>query len=164
MNRRNCWLTLAAGAILALSPTLVTAQSFYVGVGLGPTVVLDDVSGGRSVYRQLYGVLGFESARSIGVRLEGAESFGFAWLGVDLTYTFAGGSLRPYAVAGGGVRIDLSDADPLATVGMGLRLNLRRALALFAECRVQRVLGASVGATEPKLFLPLTVGVAVGSR
>lgn len=48
--------------------------------------------------------------------------------------------------------------------GVGVRLNLRRAVALFAECRLQRVLGLLAGATEPKMFLPLTVGLTVGSR
>lgn len=47
----------------------VAAQSLYGGAGLGPTVALNAPPGSYRVYRQVYGVLGIESARSVGVRL-----------------------------------------------------------------------------------------------
>jgi hypothetical protein len=159
VNHCTRWF-LGICTLLAFSPSAAASQALYAGVGLGPTVVLDGVSGGKNVYRQFYGVVGFQPARPFGIRLEGSEAFGFVWLSADLTYRPGGGSLRPYAFAGPGLRIDQSDAEPLATAGAGLQLGLGRTVSLFAECRLQHILADS----PQKTFLPLTVGVSVWSR
>ncbi|MGH9895169.1 MAG: hypothetical protein ACREA0_24940, partial [bacterium] len=83
--------------LLVLSAAPLAGQSFYIGAGLGPTVGLDAPSGSRSVYRQFFGVLGYKSAGSLGIRLEGAETFGFLWVSTDLTYSLGGRSTQPYA-------------------------------------------------------------------
>jgi hypothetical protein len=159
MNHRTRWF-LGAWTVLALSPNPAASQALYAGAGLGPTFVLDGIAGGNSVYRQFYGVLGFQSPRSLGVRLEGTVAFGYAWLSADLTYRFGRGPMKPYGIAGLGLRIDLYDAESLATAGAGLQYAFNRTLSLFAECRLQRVLANS----PQRTFLPVTVGVSVGSR
>ena len=159
MNHCTRWF-LGTFTILALSPRGAASQALYAGAGLGATVVLDGISGGKNVYRQFYGVVGFQSARQFGVRLEGSEAFGFVWLSADLTYRPRGGSLRPYAFAGPGLRIDQSDAKPLATAGAGLQLGLSRTVSLFAECRLQHVLADS----PQRSFLHFSAWVTLWSR
>lgn len=151
-----CWV------VIALLSAPAAAQSFYAGAGLGATTVLDAGEGAPSVYRQFYAVLGFETQGPVGIRVEGAESWGFLWLSGDLTYRFGGGLLQPYAFAGGGLRVTTDQADPIITAGAGLRVPVRRPLSVFAEGRLQQVF--SVGTEDSRLSLPVTVGLSLGSR
>jgi hypothetical protein len=114
------------------------AQAPYVGVGLGPTVVFNQAAGSKTVYRGLYGAIGIDWPSGVGVRLEGTETWGFLWLSTDLTYRFRlrAWPLQPYALAGGGLRIDRDNSDPIGTAGAGARLQLSPLLSLFGEGRV----------------------------
>lgn len=111
MKSRAFLLVTGGWTLLTLPPDSVVGQAVYAGLGVGPTVVLDAVAGSKSVYRQIYGMLGFEAPGAIGVRLEGAESFGFLWLSAELTYSFGERRLRPYLFAGG----DCASTSPIRT-------------------------------------------------
>jgi hypothetical protein len=151
-------------AILGLSPGLGSAQSLYAGAGIGPTFVLDAPAGGKSTYTNVYGVLGWQPATPLGVRLEGAETFGWLYLSLDAEYRFGGrgATVRPYAFAGPGAAIDLSEINPLVDIGGGVWWTASPPLSLFAECRLHQLL---TGDQSPgQTLLPITIGVAVGGH
>ena len=86
------------------------------------------------------------------------------WLSADLTYrlTARDRALRPYALLGAGLVLDLSEVDPLLTLGAGLRVQLRRPIFLFTEARLQWVPSMPATSGEAELILPLTAGLGVG--
>lgn len=159
------WMGLAALALGFVPWMTATAQTvLYAGAGIGYTAVLDHGRGSREGNRNWFGVAGLESRGPVGGRLAGAETMSRLWLSADLTYRLnsRGRQLRPYAVMGGGFVLDLSELDPLLTLGIGLRAQIRPLLFLFTEARLQWVPSMPATSTDPKLILPLTAGVGIG--
>ena len=151
---------------LGLGPwTGAAAQTtLYAGAGLGYTAVLDGGRGNRQGNRNWFGTVGLESGGPVGGRLEGAETLSRLWLSAELTYrmTARDRRLRPYTVIGGGFVLDLSELDPLLTLGAGLRVQVRRQVFLFTEARLQWVPGLPTTSGKAELILPLTAGLGIG--
>lgn len=145
------------GLVFARVETL-NGQSFSAGFGVGPTLVLDESRGNRN----WTGVLGYQGRGPFGVRVSGAETAERLWLSADLTYRFTvgAGAMRPYALVGLGYVLDLAEDDPLVTAGAGLRAQIHRVAFLFAEARLQRIVG--IPDEGPATLLPLTFGLGVG--
>jgi hypothetical protein len=162
MKSRQRWAALTTLALGVASWAEAAAQTttLYSGGGLGYTAVLD---GGRG-NRNWFGMVGLESGSPVGGRLEGAETMSRLWMSAELVYRLSARDrkLRPYAVLGGGFVADLSDVDPLLTLGAGLRVQVRRLVFLFTEARLQWVPGIPAARGEPELILPLTAGVGIG--
>ena len=162
------WGAALTAFALGLVPWAAAAQTtLYAGGGIGPSAVLDGGRGNREGNRNWFGVVGVESGGSVGARLEGAETVGRLWLSGDLTYrlTPRDRPVRPYAVAGGGLVLDLgvdSGVDPIVTLGAGLRVSVRRLAFLFTEARLQWVPSMSSTSGEARLILPVTVGLGIG--
>lgn len=134
------------------------AQVLYAGAGVGPTPVLD----GRSGNRNWFGMIGYQGPRALGGRLSGSETVSRLWLSADLTYQPGAPVrvLRPYAFVGGGVVLDLSDTDPLLTVGAGLRARLERLIFMFVDVRLHAIPGSTN--SGPSAILPITFGLGLG--
>jgi hypothetical protein len=95
--------------------------------------------------------------------LEGAETYSFLWISGDVTYRVgpADWAAHPYGLAGLGFRLDLSDSDPIGTLGMGVEIPMGSPVSLFAEGRLYYVLSIAPDAFENRQFLPLTLGLTL---
>jgi hypothetical protein len=165
MGMRHWWPALTT-LVLGIAPEVAEGAqtTLYAGGGVGYTSVLDDGLGNRAGNRNWFGVLGLESAGPVGGRLEGAETISRLWLSADLVYRFRARdrALRPYALVGGGFVLDVSEVDPLLTLGAGLRVQVQRLFFLFSEARLQWVPSMPATSAEPELVLPLTAGIGIG--
>lgn len=137
---------------------VATPQTFYAGAGVGPTPVLGDGSGNRN----WFGMVGYRGRGAFGARLSGAETAERLWLSADLCYRLnpRERALRPYALLGTGLVLDLNEADALFTAGAGLRAQLHRLLFAFGEVRLQAIPGSP--ADGPSTILPITLGLGLG--
>ena len=142
----------------------VAQTTLYAGAALGYTAVLDDGSGNKEGNRNWQGMVGLEGGGPVGGRLEAAETVSRLWVSAALTYrlTPRDRALRPYAVLGGGLVLDTSEADPLLTLGAGLRAQLSRLIFLFTEARLHWVPSMPAASGDARLILPLTAGLGVG--
>ena len=163
-TRQRCAVLITLALGLGHWVSAAAQTTLYAGAGFGYTAVLDGGSGNREGNRNWQGMVGLESGDPVGARLEVAETMSRLWLSADLTYrlTSRDRALRPYAVLGGGLVLDMSDVDPLLTLGSGLRVQLSRAIFLFTEARLQWVPSMPATSGEAQLILPLTAGLGVG--
>ena len=151
-------LVLLALVLAGLPPSALRAQMAYAALGVGPTPVLDGASGNRN----WFGMAGFQGRGPVGGRVSGAETASRLWLSADVVYQ-PGPALRPvrpYALVGAGMALDLSDTDPVLTAGAGVRAQLQPLLFLFAEIRMQTVVGSPI--SGPDTILPITFGLGLG--
>jgi hypothetical protein len=156
-SRRIARVVLLAGLVL-LSARSGAGQSAYVAGGVGPTPVLEGGPGNRN----WFGMAGYPGRRGIGFRVSGAETVTRLWLSADLTVQpGTPRRVRPYGLLGGGVVLDLSESDPVLTLGGGLRVQLQRLIFLFGEARLQTIPGSSLG--NPETILPITFGLGLGT-
>ena len=151
-------LVLLALVLAGLPPTALRAQMAYAALGVGPTPVLDGASGNRN----WFGMAGFQGRGPVGGRVSGAETVSRLWLGVDLVYQPARAlrPVRPYALVGAGMAIDFSETDPVLTAGAGVRAQLQPLVFLFAEVRMQTIVGSPT--SGPDTILPITLGLGLG--
>ncbi|HEX7336085.1 MAG TPA: hypothetical protein VF252_02660 [Gemmatimonadales bacterium] len=165
MRRWQRWAALTPLA-LGLGPWAAAAAqtTFYAGAGFGYTAVVDGGLGNRQGSRNWFGMVGLESGGPVGGRLEGAETMSRLWLSADLTYRLSARDrqVRPYGVIGGGFVLDLSELDPLLTLGAGLRVQAGRLIFLFTEARLQWVPSMPATSGEARLVLPLIAGLGIG--
>ena len=139
-----CWKTAAA-------------QSAYLAGGGGPTPVLDEGEGTRN----WFGMVGYSGPRGIGFRIAGTDAVSRFWLGADLTIQPATPRVvRPYALAGIGMTIDVNATDPVFTAGGRIRVQVQRLIFLFGETRVHMAGGADA---DPGAILPITIGLGIGT-
>jgi hypothetical protein len=165
MRRRQRWAALTTLALGVAPWAAAAAQTtLYAGAGIGYTAVLDGGRGNRPGNRDWFGIDGLESGGPVGGRLEVAETISRLWLSADLIYRLSARdrTLRPYAVIGGGFVLDLSEVDPLLTLGAGLRVQVRPLIFLFTEARLQWVPSMPAPSAEAELILPLTAGLGIG--
>jgi hypothetical protein len=144
---------------LTCSPTAAFgAQALYAAAGVGPTPVLE----GRSGNRNWFGTVGYQGRGALGARLSGSETASRLWLAADLVYQPGAAlrALRPYALVGAGMVLDLSETDPLLTAGAGFRAQLQRLIFVFAEVRLYTIPGSPTAG--PRTILPITVGLGLG--
>jgi hypothetical protein len=163
--RWQCHAALTAlGLGLGPQESAAAQTTLYAAAGIGYTAVVDRGQGNPQGNRNWFGMIGLESVGPLGGRLEGAETVSRLWLNADLTYRLSTRDrpLRPYALLGGGFVMDLSEVDPLLTLGAGLRVQARRLVFCFAEARLQWVPGMPATSAEAELILPFNVGLGIG--
>ncbi|UCF21507.1 MAG: hypothetical protein JSU87_09020 [Gemmatimonadota bacterium] len=142
---------------LLLTAGTAAAQSFYFGGGIGRTLALE----GAPDARNIVGFVGLESRGRLGVRLEGNETISYLFLSLNGTYTFGpdDSRLRPYAIGGIGLAIELYEPEIVTlNLGGGLRFDIVRHLRLFGEARVVRLLGDEA---RRSTIAPLNVGLQI---
>src|SRR5262245_43823623 len=172
LARLRC-LSLVIVAIVAIVPVPLTAQTLYAGVGADATIRLNDQPAGvKRTHDGIATIIGLDWPGRIVARLEGtATPYGYLWVAADVTYRLAARSspLQPYALAGADFRIAVDYADPISTLGVGVRAKLTGLVSAFGESRVLYVItGAPTYSLPPdpqnyqdRTFLFFTLGLPV---